>query len=97
MSYEISGIYGFVLFPPGWKSFQQHPTDSADKYEYIRGVVGNYSYFALGLYLTMQFVTKIGVAGLPHMFTSEVFPLRFNLRSTELAFLRLFMKKNAFF
>lgn len=57
-------------------SFQQHPSDSIDKYEYIRSVVGNYSYLALGLYLTMQFVTKIGVAGLPHMFASEVFPLK---------------------
>lgn len=74
---KIPGIYGYILFPSGWMSFQQHPTDStADKYEYIRSIVGNYSYLALGLYLTMQFVTKIGVAGLPHMFASEVFPLK---------------------
>lgn len=60
-------------------SFQQrsgNSTDLIDKYEFIRNEVGNYSYVALGLYLIMQFVTKLGVFGLPHIFTSEVFPLK---------------------
>lgn len=95
--FSFQGIYGYILFPKGWMSFQQHPTDSANKHEYIRSVVGNYSYLALGLYLTMQFVTKIGVAGLPHMFSSEVFPLKYVQASNRFRVYRTFYKmKNLF-
>lgn len=73
----IAGIYGFVFFPTGWTSFRKYDYESADKYEFIRGVVGNYSYLALVLILTMQFAAKIGVTGLPHMFASEVFPFKY--------------------
>lgn len=72
----IVGIYGFVLLPPGWTSFRNHPYESSDKFDYIRGVVGDYGYVALALMLIMQFATKIGVSGLPHIFVSEVFPFK---------------------
>lgn len=76
ISNSISGIYGFVFFPRGWTSFRKYPHESTNSYEFIRGIVGNYSYLALGLILTMQFATKIGVSGLPHMFASEIFPFK---------------------
>lgn len=62
--------------PPGWTSFRDLPYESANKFDYIRGVVGDYGYLALALILIMQFSTKIGVAGLPHIFVSEVFPFK---------------------
>lgn len=71
----VLGIYGFIFLPFGWTSFRKSPNES-DKFEYIRGVVGDYGYVALALLLIMQFATKIGVSGLPHIFVSEVFPFK---------------------
>lgn len=73
---KIPGIYGFILLPSGWTSFRKYPFESSDKFDYIRGVVGDYGYIALALMLVMQFATKIGVSGLPHIFVSEVFPFK---------------------
>ncbi|XP_031634375.1 facilitated trehalose transporter Tret1-like [Contarinia nasturtii] len=70
------GIYGYVFCPPGWSSFQDNPEEAPIKYNYIRSVVGDYGYLALALILVMQFATKIGVSGLPHIYVSEVFPLK---------------------
>lgn len=86
---QFVGIYGFIFFPSGWTSFRKVPNDGSNKYEDIRQIVGNYSYVALALVLTMQFATKFGVAGMPHMFVSEVFPLKYAL-STHIEFIHTY-------
>lgn len=76
MNNQFTGIYGFVFFPLGWSSFRKYPYESSSKFDYIRSTVGDYGYIALALILIMQFATKIGVSGLPHIFVSEVFPFK---------------------
>lgn len=72
----LVGIYGFYYFPESWTSFKKYPNES-NKFKLIREIVGDYGYLALVLILCMQFATKIGVSGLPHMFVSEVFPFKY--------------------
>lgn len=70
---SVTGIYGFILFPPGWTTFGDHTPET---YKYIRQIVGNYSYLALALILLMQFAAKFGVYGLPNVYNSESFPMK---------------------
>lgn len=67
------GVYGFILLPTGWSSFGDHTPET---YAYIRQTVGNYSYLALALILLMQFSAKFGVYGLPNVYNSESFPMK---------------------
>lgn len=70
-----SGVYGFVLLPPGWTSFS-HPDESPPNFESIQQMVGNYSYLALAMILMIQFCTRIGLAGIITMYIGEIFPFK---------------------
>lgn len=67
-SFFYLGIYGFILFPPGMRSFDLNGlTDMRDK-------VGNYGILALALVLIIQFFTKIGINGAVQLLFGEIFP-----------------------
>lgn len=71
------GIYGFKFFPSGWSSFEPHSNiTSHSNSEYMQEVVGNYSYFALAMFLIMQFFICYGVSSIPNIMMSEVFPFK---------------------
>lgn len=72
----FSGIYGFILLPPGWMSFKTAMNDENKKVEYVHQLVGNYGWIAFALILIMQFSAKIGPQGQPNMFVGEVFPYK---------------------
>lgn len=73
---KFIGIYGFILLPPGWTSFKSTTNDATKHPEFVKLLVGDYSYFAFALVLIMQFAAKIGVAGMPNIFIGEVFPCK---------------------
>lgn len=68
MIVDFTGVYGFILLPPGWTSFKKNSDDTLISLEQIREMVGDYNYLALALVLIMQFGTKIGLAGIPYMY-----------------------------
>lgn len=71
--YFHAGVFGFVLLPSGWISFENK---TPDRYEYIQNIVGKYGYLALGILLFMQFGARFGIFGLPQTYLGEVFPMK---------------------
>lgn len=71
------GIYGWVFFPRGWTSLDIGSGNSTDSnLESIRETVGVYNYFALAMFLIMQFCVSVGVSSIPYFMMSEVFPFK---------------------
>lgn len=64
------------MLPPGWMSFKKSDDDPTKNLDYVRKIVGNYSYIAIILIVIMQFSARIGVAGMSHLFLGEVFPFK---------------------
>lgn len=48
-------IYGFVLLPPNWISFNDPIDNTIPDFSRVRDSVGNYGYLALALFITMYF------------------------------------------
>ncbi|XP_055307332.1 facilitated trehalose transporter Tret1-2 homolog [Sitodiplosis mosellana] len=70
-------IYGWYFFSPGWSSIDVGTTgNSTHSLESIRETVGNYNYFALAMFLIMQFCVSVGVSSVPYIMMSEVFPFK---------------------
>ncbi|XP_055301619.1 facilitated trehalose transporter Tret1-like isoform X2 [Sitodiplosis mosellana] len=44
--------------------------------ESIRHSVGHYNYFALAMFVTMQFCISVGVSSIPYFLMSEIFPFK---------------------
>ncbi|XP_055301620.1 facilitated trehalose transporter Tret1-like [Sitodiplosis mosellana] len=65
-------IYGWIFFPSGWSS----NGITSDSLNSIRETVGNYNYFALVLFVMMQFCISIAVSFVPYIIMSEVFPFK---------------------
>lgn len=42
----------------------------------IRETVGNWGYFALVMFVIMQFANSVGVSPIPHFLLPEVFPFK---------------------
>lgn len=74
---SILGIYGWIFFPRGWTSLDIGSSNSIDgNLESIRKTVGGYNYFALAMFLIMQFCVSVGVSSVPYFMMSEVFPFK---------------------
>ncbi|XP_055306844.1 facilitated trehalose transporter Tret1-like, partial [Sitodiplosis mosellana] len=65
-------IYGWIFFPAGWSSIGL----AAESLESIRYSVGHYNYFALVMFLIMQFCISVGVSSIPFIMMCEVFPFK---------------------
>lgn len=83
-------IYGWIFFPKGWLSTSSgigttsNGTETSnDTLESIRNAVGAYNYFALAMFLIMQFCVSIGVSSVPYMLLFEVFPFKWVKRLNE--------------
>lgn len=71
------GVYGMVFLPVGWTSFiEDDGTNSQERVEHIKHIVGNYSYFALAIIFIMNFTTRFAIGSMPSIFASEVFPFK---------------------
>lgn len=74
------GVYGFVLLPLGWNSVSDDAASTTivltESLEQIRHVVGDWNYFALAMFVIMQFSVALGVSSVPYILMSEVFPFR---------------------
>lgn len=74
------GIYGFILLPAGWNSALAGTATTAAAFandlEQIRHSVGDWNYFALAMFVVMQFSVAIGVSSVPYFLMSEVFSFR---------------------
>lgn len=79
---SFPGIYGWVFFPSGWRSTDAGTSSNNgteitnNSLESIRNAVGGYSYFALAMFLIMQFCVSIGVSSVPYQLLFEVFPFK---------------------
>lgn len=59
-------IYGFKFFPSGWSSYDSNTNiTSRSNAEFIEETVGNWSYFALAMFLIMQFSISLGGSSIP--------------------------------
>lgn len=72
----IVGIYGWTFFPRGWSSLDISSNDAIGTLESIRKSAGIYNYFALAMFLIMQFCVSVGVSSVPYFMMSEVFPFK---------------------
>lgn len=73
---RFTGCYGFALLPLGWSSAHDSSTNVSTDSEYIRSIVGDWNYFALAMFIIMQFCVAIGVSSVPYFLMGEVFPFR---------------------
>lgn len=73
---QFLGIYGWLYFPRGWTSVDISTNDGMKNLESIRETVGAYNYFALAMFLIMQFCVSVGVSSIPYFLLSEVFPFK---------------------
>lgn len=64
------------MLPWGWSSEFSSSISFADGPEYIRNIVGNWNYFALIMFIIMQFSVAMGVSSIPYIVMSEVFSFR---------------------
>lgn len=62
-------LYGYRFFPVGWTSMTTPDVS-------IQEVTGDYSYFALAMFTSMQFCISLAVALVPCMLMFEVFPFK---------------------
>lgn len=60
-------VYGFIYLPVGWSSFEKH-----GKME----VIAVKNYIPMFVFILLSFATSLGVASLPWMLLSEVFPFK---------------------
>lgn len=65
-----TAIYGFAFFPADWTSYD------TGKHHIIKDVVGNWNYFALSMFLFMQFFLSVGVSSVPYFLVYELFPFK---------------------
>ncbi|XP_031639278.1 facilitated trehalose transporter Tret1-like [Contarinia nasturtii] len=65
-------IYGWILFPAGWTSVGM----TSSSLKLIQETVGTYNYFALAMFLLMQFCISVGVSSIPFIIMCEVFPFK---------------------
>lgn len=76
----FSGIYGWIFLPSGWLSIDvgasNGTTTTNVALESIHQTVGAYNYFALAMFLIMQFCVSVGVSSVPYFLLSEVFPFK---------------------
>lgn len=53
-------VYGYAFFPANWSSIEKSSAETQIKNEIIRGIVGDWNYFALVMFLLMQFFLSVG-------------------------------------
>lgn len=70
------GLIGFQYFPSHWTSFQIASNHNQTNSTTFQASIGNSSYLALALILIMRFANNIGIAMLPFMLISEIFPFK---------------------
>lgn len=75
-TFFFSAVYGYVFFPAGWSSIENTASEATTKNESIRDIVGNWNYFALAMFLLMQFFLSVGVSSVPYFLMTEVFPFK---------------------
>lgn len=73
---NLSGVYGFILLPFGWTSFNTSTNATNNNFDTIKESVGDYGYIAFVLFLVLQFAHKIGVHALARAVMGEVFPFK---------------------
>lgn len=54
-------VYGYAFFPANWSSVETSSAEAANKNELIREIVGDWNYFALVMFLLMQFFLSVGL------------------------------------
>lgn len=62
-------VYGYAFFPSGWSSKESDA-------RIIKEIVGDWNYFALAMFLLMQFFISFGVSAMPFFVMCEIFPLK---------------------
>lgn len=67
MSCAALGFYGFTHIPKGWSSFEKHTNME---------LVGTDNYFPMYAIISLNFFTALGLAAIPWMLLSEVFPFK---------------------
>lgn len=72
----FTAIYGYVFFPSGWSSIETSVNDTSTKAAQIKEIVGNWNYFALAMFLLMQFFLSVGVSSVPYFLMMEIFPFK---------------------
>lgn len=65
-------FYAFTTLPVGWSSFDKHVTPAASSTTDI----GSDAYFAMVMFFGLAFFTGVGVAPLPWILLSEMFPFK---------------------
>lgn len=65
----FAGYYGFRYLPFGVNSFDQYNDQAVLE-------AGERSYVPVFWFLVLQFVTGVGIASIPNMMLSEVFPFK---------------------
>lgn len=69
-----TGIYGIVLFPPNWTSFE----NSSDSHiQIIQNIAGDYGYLAFALMFVLNFFTSVGLNAVPPIVHAEVFSFKY--------------------
>lgn len=69
-------MYGWFFFPSGWSSIDTDIKNATHNVEVMRETVGNFSYFAIVMFMLMQFCVSVGVSSVPYILISEIFPFK---------------------
>lgn len=64
---SFQGTYAYNFIPHEWSSFDKHEPISVE---------GNVNYIPMILFFTLSFFTSVGIASIPWMLLSEVFPFK---------------------
>lgn len=72
----LTGVYGWVFFPPNWTSFENSCSSTTTNFERMQGIVGNYGYLAFILMSIIHFGTGLGLSAVPFSFEAELFPYK---------------------
>lgn len=74
-------VYGYAFFPVNWSSIEASSAEAENKNEIIKEIVGDWNYFALVMFLLMQFFLSVG---------SLQFFIRFDEINTNIIFFVFF-------
>lgn len=74
------GIYGFILLPQNWISFNDPVDSTVPDFDRVRSSVGHYGYVPMALIISILFFsTAFGLLAVPVVITAEVFPFRLTI------------------
>lgn len=62
------GIYGLIILPSGWNSFEKHPN--------IEQEIGTNNYFPFYAMIALTFFANLALAMVPYMLLCEILPLK---------------------